>query len=83
LLNLIFADPSANVLVLSQPNLYNWGAFQGPMEVLGYRPLFVCGVNVTDMERKHSDYTVAPEQIIAALDSMGLPPVEHRGVSQG
>jgi hypothetical protein len=79
LLNLIFADPSANVLVLSQPNLYNWGAFQGPMEVLGYRPLFVCGVNVTDMERKHSDYTVAPEQIIAALDSMGLPPVEHRG----
>jgi capsular polysaccharide biosynthesis protein len=73
-LNIIFASVDANILVLSQPNLFNWGAFQGPMEVLGYRPLCVCAEYATDRDRKHSDYRVSSERVVGALEFMGLRP---------
>lgn len=41
LLNLVFADTSTKLLVLTQPNLHNWGTFQGPMDALGYQSLCV------------------------------------------
>jgi tetratricopeptide (TPR) repeat protein len=72
LLNVVFADPSVKLLVLSQPDLYNWGTFQGPMESLGYQPLFVCGDSVAGVNSKHADYEVPPERILAALRHMGL-----------
>jgi len=75
LLNIIFASPAAKILVLSQPKLFNWGAFQGPMEVLGYRPLCVCAEYATDPEKKHSDYSVSPGLVVEALQSMGLRPM--------
>jgi capsular polysaccharide biosynthesis protein len=72
LLNIIFASPAAKILVLSQPNLFNWGAFQGPMEVLGYRPLCVCAEYATHPDKKHSDYRLSPERLVEALEFMGL-----------
>jgi hypothetical protein len=72
LLNIIFADTSAKVLALSQPSLFNWGAFQGPMEVLGYRPVFVCGEYAADENKKHSDYSIPPGSVEKALQDMGL-----------
>lgn len=72
LLNTVFASTDAKILVLSQPNLFNWGAFQGPIGALGYRPLFVCGEHAADGNKKHSDYTVQPALVIEALEYMGL-----------
>lgn len=81
LLNIVFASTSAKVLVLSQPNLFNWGAFQGPIGALGYRPLFVCGEQATDRNKKHSDYSVSPALVTEALEYMGLPlPAQNEGV---
>lgn len=73
LLNIIFADTAVKILVISQPNLFNWGAFQGPFEVLGYRPVFVCGEYAADTSKKHSDYSVPPGLVVKALADMGLP----------
>jgi tetratricopeptide (TPR) repeat protein len=75
LLNLIFSEPSTRILILSQPNLYNWGNFQGPMEELGYHPLFVCGRD-TPSQGKHSDYEVPIPLILKALSKMGLDQTE-------
>jgi hypothetical protein len=72
LLNVIFANTNVKLLILSQPNLHNWGTFQGPMEALGYQPLFICG-NFTICEgSKHSDYQVPLDQIRLALRSQGM-----------
>lgn len=72
MLNLIFADTSTKLLVLSQPNLHNWGSFQGPMDSLGYHSLFVCGDSALDEEQKHSDYHVPVPRIREALAYLGL-----------
>ena len=72
LLNLIFSDPSVKLLVLSQPGLFNWGTFQGPMRNLGYNPVWLCGENVTAAGQKHSDYHVPVQQVREALQEMGL-----------
>ena len=72
LLNLIFADPSVKLLVLTQPNLFNWGTFQGPMASLGYQPFTVCGDAALDTNQKHSDYTVSLQHIRQALFDMGM-----------
>jgi capsular polysaccharide biosynthesis protein len=72
LLNMIFADPAAKVLILSQPNLFNWGTLQGPMEALGYKPLFVCGERANDENYKHSDYRMSPGLVMSALRGMGF-----------
>lgn len=72
LLNLIFADTSTKLLVLSQPNLHNWGTFQGPMDSLGYQSLFVCGDYAVAEDEKHSDYHVPVQRIREALSYMGM-----------
>jgi len=72
LLNLIFADPRVKLLVLSQPNLHNWGTFQGPMESLGYSPLWVSGDWANAQDQKHSDYHVPVERIVDALAFLGV-----------
>ncbi len=71
LLNLIFAQPGSRILILAQPHLYNWGNFQGPMEELGYQPLFLCGEEAYSRE-KHSDYQVPLPLVLQALSEMGL-----------
>lgn len=73
ILNLIFADTRTRLLVLSQPNLANWGSFQGPMDSLGYRTMFVCGDYARDQTQKHSDYHVPTTRIRGALAELGLP----------
>jgi len=72
LLNLIFSNVNVKLIVLSQPNLHNWGTFQGPMEALGYKPLFVCGDYALRNSAKHSDYQVPPSRIRSALSSLGM-----------
>ena len=72
LLNLIFADTGTKLLVLSQPNLHNWGTFQGPMDALGYQSLFVCGDYALAEDAKHSDYQVPVQRISTALSSQGM-----------
>lgn len=72
LLNLVFSDPGVKVLILSQPGLFNWGTFQGPMHRLGYNPVWLCGEDVTLPGEKHSDYRVPFPQVREALKEMGL-----------
>ena len=73
LLNLIFADPGVKVLMLSQPDLFNWGTFQGPMESLGYRPQWACGERLSGPNPRHADYVVPVDRILTALRGMGFP----------
>jgi hypothetical protein len=72
LLNLIFSSTSSKLLVLIQPNLFNWGTFQGPMDALGYQSLCVSGDYDQHVEQKHSNYHVPVERIRAALAYLGL-----------
>ena len=72
LLNLIFADTSTKLLVLTQPNLHNWGTFQGPMDSLGYQSLCVCGDYALAEDQKHSDYHIPVQRIREALSYLGM-----------
>lgn len=73
LLNLIFADPeSVKLLILTQPNLFNWGTFQGPMDTLGYQSMCVTGDHAVAEDQKHSDYHVSVKKIRQALSFMGM-----------
>ncbi len=74
MLNLVFASPDTPLVVLSQPNLHNWGTFCGPMEALGYDVLFVCGDHVLAQDQKHSDYHVPAERVRAAVEFMTSKP---------
>jgi hypothetical protein len=71
LLNVIFADPSVKLLVLSSPNLHDLPCFYGQMVPLGYRPLFVCGEALGDPNEKHTDYIVPLETLDQALRLIG------------
>jgi Glycosyltransferase 61 len=77
LLNLIFADTSTKLLVLTQPNLHNWGTFQGPMDALGYQSLCVRGDYALAEDQKHSDYHIPLERIRDALSYLGINKVCH------
>lgn len=70
LLNLIFAPEGLPTVVLAQNNAFNWGGFQGPMEALGYKPLWVCSADAS--LSKHEDYSIEPAAAIAALESLGI-----------
>jgi tetratricopeptide (TPR) repeat protein len=70
LLNLIFAPAGLPTVVLAQSNAFNWGGFQGPMEDLGYKPLWVCSTDASPS--KHADYSIEPAAVIAALESLGI-----------
>lgn|GEM_PF-2384623 len=72
LLNLIFADTSTKLLVLIQPNVFNWGTFQGPMDALGYQSLCVCGDYALSKDQKHSDYHIPVARIREALCHIGM-----------
>jgi capsular polysaccharide biosynthesis protein len=72
LLNLIFSDPAVKLLILSQPGLFNWGTFQGPMRSLGYHPVWLCGEEVAAGNFKHADYSVSIKHLRKALAGMGL-----------
>lgn len=72
LLNLIFAGQNVKLLVLVQSNLFNWGAFQGPMDALGYQSICVCGDYAQAENQKHSDFQVPVQHIRQALFDMGL-----------
>lgn len=65
LLNLIFSPPSIKLFVLSQPGIYNWGGYYGPVHALGYEMVFVTGSEAPDA--KHANYHVPIETIDAAL----------------
>ncbi len=71
LFNLIFAPSHVPTVILSQGRTFNWGGFQGPMEALGYRPLWVCSAKDASVG-KHADYSVDPSSIIEALASLGV-----------
>lgn len=71
LLNLIFAAPELPTVILSQGGTFNWGGFQGPMEALGYRPLWVCSAK-DDWADKHADYSIEPSSIMQALEFLGV-----------
>lgn len=70
--NLIFSDIDVKLIVLAQPNLFNWGSFQGPMEAMGYKPLFISGDYAFNEYKKHSDYHVSIKEIDNALTSLGF-----------
>lgn len=65
--NIIFSDPSVRLLVLSQSNLVNWGAFYAQTGALGYRSRFVCGESIGDPSQKHGDYVVPLKLLEAAI----------------
>lgn len=73
LLNVIFADPGVKLLILSQPEFFNWGTYQGPFESLGYQPHWVCGDRPPGPIAKHSDYEIPLTRILSALHEMGMP----------
>jgi hypothetical protein len=77
LLNLIFAHPHVKLLILTQPNLHNWGTFQGPMESLGYSPLWVAGDYAHAKDQKHSHYHVPLQRIFEALSFMGMNEIKN------
>jgi tetratricopeptide (TPR) repeat protein len=70
--NLIFSQVDTKVLVLSQYDLHNWGAFYGPMEALGYQTICVRGDFSSANTRKHSDYVVPIDNIKNALVELGM-----------
>ncbi len=70
LLNLIFAKTDIALIILTQGAFFNWGGFQGPMETLGYRPLWVCSTQ-KEMASKHADYYINPSDVLVALDKLG------------
>jgi len=72
LLNLIFADQEVKLLVLTQPNLFNWGTFQGPMDSLGYQSICVAGDYAMAEDQKHSDYHIPVSRIRQALSYLGM-----------
>ena len=72
LLNLVFADTAVKLLVLTQPNLFNWGTFQGPMGELGYDTWCLQGEYAVSESQKHSDYRISVDRLRAALAGMGL-----------
>jgi hypothetical protein len=72
LLNLIFSNTETKILILSQANLHNWGTFQGVMESLGYKPLWVCGDYALAETQKHSDYHIDPNRVLEAIRSIGV-----------
>lgn len=53
------------VFRLSQPGVYNWGGYYGPIHSLGYDLLFVSGPETND--HKHASYEVPVEQIERTL----------------
>ena len=72
LLNIVFADPTVKLLVLTQPNLHNWGTFQGPIDALGYQSICVPGNYAAMEDHKHSDYYIPIEHIRQALYDWGM-----------
>ena len=66
--NIIFSDPSVRLLVLSQSNLVNWGAFYAQTGELGYHSRFVCGESIGDPSQKHADYFVPLSALEAAVE---------------
>lgn len=70
--NLIFSETDTKVIVLSQADLHNWGAFYGPMEALGYQTICVCGDLTSANPIKHSDYAVPINNIKNALYELGM-----------
>lgn len=72
LLNVIFASTKTKLVVLTQPNLFNWGTFQGPMDALGYDSICVTGDFAESEGQKHSDYSVPVLNVRAALNSLGI-----------
>lgn len=72
LLNLIFADSSVKLLILTQPILFNWGTFQGPMDSLGYQSIWVTGDYAVAENQKHSDYEIPIQRIRQALSYFGM-----------
>ncbi len=65
LLNIIFSEPDVRLIVLSQPDLFNWGGYYGPMQSLGYDMLFVTGDDTQD--KKHADYSIPIDRLREAL----------------
>ena len=76
ILNLIFSNPAAKILILTQNNLFNWGNFQGPMSALGYSPVFVCGEESAAIDQKHADYQVPLKLVQQVLTAMDLKEAE-------
>ncbi len=72
LLNLIFAAKETKLVVLLQPNVFNWGTFQGPMDALGYQSICVSGEYAKVENQKHSDYYVSIQKIYEALSYLGI-----------
>jgi capsular polysaccharide biosynthesis protein len=72
LLNVIFASTNTKLVVLTQPNLHNWGTFQGPIDELGYKSICVAGDYARSVDQKHSDYTVTVKDVRMALKALGL-----------
>lgn len=71
LLNLIYADTGVGLLIFTQANLFNLGAFSGAMGALGYQPLYLSGDMAEASDEKHADYRIPLEDLKAALESMG------------
>ena len=72
LLNIIFANIDIKLLVLLQPDVHDWGTFQGPIDSLGYKSICVCGDYASDNNQKHTDYHVPLDKIHKALTYLGM-----------
>ena len=70
LLNVIFAEPSTGILVLTSPKLHDLPCFYGQIVPLGYRPIFVCGESIGDPDEKHADYWIPLEALERGLGAL-------------
>lgn len=71
LLNLIFCDPAAKLLVLTQPNLYAMVGYYGPLRELGFNPLILRG-DAPVRDNMHADFSIPLGRFRAALDALGV-----------
>jgi hypothetical protein len=78
LLNFIFANSHAKFLILSQPNLHNWGTFQGVLDAMGYESICVIGDYARNQEQKHSDYHVRYDDVVKGLHFLGIEKKQNK-----
>jgi len=66
LLNTIFANTNVKIYMLSQPDLFNWGGFYGPMQSIGYKNILAV-TGDTILKEKQVDYVVPVERLQQAM----------------
>lgn len=69
--SLIFASNSVNAIILGQEDHFNWGGWLGPMQDLGYHPIFLSGqIAESIANRKHASYRIDVKKVLETFQAM-------------